>query len=294
MKILFIGTVLSSLRFLAKLIEMKANIVGVVTKKSSPFNTDFADLSLLCSQHQIPIKYSNNINDKDTIDWINSQAPDIIFCLGYSELLKTEILQIAPHGVVGFHPAKLPQNRGRHPIIWALALGLEKTASTFFFMDEGADSGGIISQVDIPILYGDNARSLYDKIIIAALSQLEKFVPLMAEGVFASFPQDNSRANYWRKRSKTDGKIDFRMSSRAIYNNVRALSEPYPGAHIVYRNKEIKIWKVEELEHKETNIEPGKILTVSAEGIEVKCYNGTVRLVDHDFSPLPQPGEYLS
>ena len=84
------------------------------------------------------------------------------------------------------------------------------------------------------------------------------------------------------------------MSSRAIYNSVRALSEPYPGAHIVYQNKEIKIWKVEELEHKETNIEPGKILTVSAAGIEVKCYNGAVRLLDHDFSPLPQAGEYLS
>ena len=90
-----------------------------------------------------------------------------------SRLLKEEILSIAPFGVVGFHATALPANRGRHPIIWALVLGLSETASTFFFMDEGADSGDILSQYKLSISENDNAESLYKKVIkVASVQQL--------------------------------------------------------------------------------------------------------------------------
>ena len=79
---------------------------------------------------------------------------------------------MAEYGVIGFHPAKLPANRGRHPIIWALALGLEKTASTFFRMDKNADSGPIVSQVDIKIRRNFSARCLYDEILKAVSLQV--------------------------------------------------------------------------------------------------------------------------
>ena len=83
------------------------------------------------------LRYVDDVNSKDNYNWIKSLNPDIIFCFGWSNLLKKDILTLAPMGVLGFHPSKLPQNRGRHPLIWALALGLKKSASTFFFMDEG-------------------------------------------------------------------------------------------------------------------------------------------------------------
>ena len=80
-------------------------------------------------------------------------------------------------GVLGFHPSELPKNRGRHPLIWALALGLKKSASTFFFMDEGIDSGEILSQKIFDILSNDDAQSLYDKMSNNALQQIEEFLP---------------------------------------------------------------------------------------------------------------------
>ena len=88
----------------------------------------------------------------------------MIFCFGWSSLLKERVLNIPPMGVIGYHPAKLPENRGRHPLIWAIALGLENSASTFFFMDKGADSGDILSQVDFNISYQDDAQSVYQKV----------------------------------------------------------------------------------------------------------------------------------
>lgn len=153
MRIIFIGTVEFSLRALEKLINIKADVVGVCTKKVSNFNSDFADLSKLCESNSVPYIYVDDINSKETRNWIQNLEPDIVFCFGWSSLIKKELLKVAPMGVIGYHPTALPQNRGRHPLIWAIVLGLEKSASTFFFMKEGADDGDILSQIEFDILY---------------------------------------------------------------------------------------------------------------------------------------------
>lgn len=141
MRILFIGCIKSSYILLETLYKQNYNIVGVVTKQQSSFNADYYDLSLFCIENKIDYKYTKDINDEDTIQYIKEKQADIIYCFGWSQLLKEKVLNIPKIGVVGFHPAKLPYNKGRHPIIWALALGLEETASTFFWMDIGADTG---------------------------------------------------------------------------------------------------------------------------------------------------------
>ncbi len=293
MRIIFIGTVKSSAVFLQKLINLNADIRGVVTKKEASYNADFVDLTPICRENNIPFIFTNNVNDNDTISWIQAKKPDIIFCFGFSALLKKPLLELAPMGVVGFHPAALPKNRGRHPIIWALALGLTETASTFFFMDEGADSGDILSQKPIAIDYSDDASTLYKKILKAGQQQIEEFLPLLENGTFPRIEQDDSKANYWRKRSKEDGRIDFRMCKSTIYNLVRALTKPYVGAHIIYQGKEIKIWKAQEIEFDGSNIEPGKILKIKGNTVTVKCADGAVALLEHEFETLPCEGEYI-
>ena len=136
MRILFIGCVESSYIELELLLRCQKDIVGVITKKKSTLNADFADLQILAQKYGLPCKYADNVNDENSIDFIKECNPDIIYCLGWSQIIKKEILDIPRLGIIGTHPAELPQNRGRHPIIWALALGLEKTASTFFKMNE--------------------------------------------------------------------------------------------------------------------------------------------------------------
>ena len=293
MRAVFIGTVEFSLRSLEKLIGLNVNLVGVITKESSSFNSDFVDLKSLCISNGIPCLYVDDINSLDSIKWIKDLNPDVIFCFGWSSLIKKEILNIAPMGVVGYHPAKLPMNRGRHPLIWALALGLEESASTFFFMDEGADTGDILSQVDFEISYQDDARSIYDKVSDMALCQIEDFIPRLKQGKYSKVKQDGLRSNSWRKRNEIDGLIDFRMSSRAIYNLTRALTKPYVGAHIKYRGKNISIWKVKEVDVVKENIEPGSVLNANNKSFIVKSYDGAVEVIGHDFKILPKVGEYL-
>lgn len=293
MKIVFIGTVEFSKKAFEKLLEMDSDIIGVCTKKDSKFNSDYSDLTPLCRDAGIPYKVIENINSKDSISWIRSLSPDIIFCFGWSSLIKRELLILPPMGILGYHPAKLPKNRGRHPLIWSLLLGLKKSASTFYFMNEDADSGDILSQSDFTISHTDDAQTLYTKVTQVALEQIEKFMPQLISNNYDTVQQNHLIANTWRKRSKIDGKIDFRMSSEAIYNLVRALTRPYVGAHIEYKKKNIIVWKVKMIENKQNNIESGKVVDSCQNSFLVKTSDGAVEILEHEFKELPRIGEYL-
>ncbi len=293
MRIVFIGTVDFSFFTLREIIKNNGDVVGIFTKNKSNFNSDFKDLTPVAEKNNIPIYYINSINSSYSFEKIKKLNPDIIFCFGWSELIKKKILDIPSKGVIGVHPAKLPYNRGRHPLIWALFLGLNKSALTFFNMNEEADTGDIISQQEFTIEYKDDANSLYDKIKELASIQINNFLPKLINNELIYKKQNKNLGNFWRKRGKIDGKIDWRMSSRAIYNLVRALTKPYVGAHCLYNDKEIKIWKVKELEYKNKNIEPGKIININDRKITVKAYDGAVKIIEHEFNELPQKGEYL-
>jgi len=294
MKILFIGCVESSYRLLSRLIFEKKNVVGVLTKEKSKFNSDFYDLSHICKEHGIPFYYVNNVNDEDSLTFVRKLTPDLCFCFGWSQLLKEELINIFPCGVVGFHPASLPSNRGRHPLIWALALGLEETASSFFMINAGADEGDLISQRKISIAYEDDARTLYDKVINIAVDQEIEIINAFETDNIVRIPQNRNHGNTWRKRCKRDGEIDWRMSSKGIYNLVRSITRPYLGAHFVLNEQEYKVWKVIELSIEGfANIEPGKVLSVNRDGtVDVKVFDGVIRLVEFD-SFVISTGDYI-
>lgn len=292
MRIIFIGSVYFSRVMLEKLIALNANVVGIITKEHSSFNSDFEDLSVIAHKYKIPSNYVQNINDISSIKWIKNLKPDVIFCFGWSNLIKKDILNLCPIGVIGFHPALLPYNRGRHPLIWAKVLGLNKSGTSFFFMDEGADTGDLLDQKDFEILFEDTASSIYQKMIKNALLQVESFLPKLENNSFQRVKQYNV-GNTWRKRNTIDGLIDFRMTSEAICNLVRGLAKPYAGAHCNYNGEEIKIWEVELEKFDLQNIEPGRIVELIGNNIKVKTYNGAILLKNHEFSKIPQVGSYI-
>jgi methionyl-tRNA formyltransferase len=292
MKILLIGAVDFSESVLKKLISMKSEIVGVCTLKNSIINSDHCDLSNLCKQKKIKWIFSEDINSSEVVKWIKMRKPDIIFCCGWSRLLKKNVLNIPRLGVIGYHPSKLPFNRGRHPLVWALALGLNKTASTFFIMKEDADSGDIISQKDITITKNDDASSLYSKMTKVAMTQINEFLPDLKIGSLKQKKQNNNFSNSWRKRSILDGLIDWRMTADSIYNLVRSLSRPYIGAHFISDGKEFKIWKVKIIKLKEPNIEPGKIIRINSE-LLVKCGDNAIKIIEIDPLFKFTEGDYL-
>lgn len=294
MRIVLIGCVKSSEVFLKKLIKMKIDIVGVITKSKSKFNADFVDLGIICRNEKIDYLYVNHINDSSSKEYIQSKEADLILCLGWSQLLDHEVLAMPKKGCIGFHPAELPNNKGRHPLIWALVLGLEKTASTFFWMEQKADTGKIISQESISITYSDDAATLYSKVMKVAVIQLEQILCRLEKGETLSIICKVEEGNVWRKRGKEDGLIDWRMSSRSIYNLVRALNKPYVGAHFIHKGEEYKVWKVRELvDINYSNIEAGKVISVSTPNhFIVKVGDNLIEILDCEMINI-NAGEYL-
>ena len=293
MRILFIGAVAFSAHALRELIAMQAEIVGVCTLKESTFNADHVDLASIAKDAGIPILYAQDLDNPEPLEWISERKPDVIFCFGWSRLIKAPLLGLPPMGVVGFHPAALPANRGRHPLIWALVLGLRETASTFFLMDEGADSGDLLSQAKVPIYESDDATNLYKRVTEVALAQLREFVPRLATGEIQRIPQDHRLVNVWRKRGTLDGRIDWRMAAESIHNLVRGLARPYVGAHFDYEKQPIKVWKTVIAADAPANLEPGKVLSADGDGIVVKAGIGAIRLLDYEPRLYLKTGDYL-
>lgn len=275
MKIGFIGCVQSSYKALKTLLCLKnegIEVVAVITKPKSAINSDFVDLTPLCKENGIPFHYENLGARQDSLAFLAQYQADVIYCFGWSYLLDKEMLELAPYGAIGYHPAPLPQARGRHPIIWALSLGLNKTASTFFLMDEGADSGPILDQRVVTIEPEDDARSLYDKLLVVACEQILNFSRSLAEGTAEFQPQDHSQATYWRKRTRKDGLIDWRMHADSVHNLVRALVPPYPGAEYIYNDEHTIITKTEIcIEQHAKIIEPGKVINIVDDKFLIKC-----------------------
>ncbi|WP_027361960.1 formyltransferase family protein [Halodesulfovibrio aestuarii] len=298
MRIGFIGCVESSLFFLKKLLPLRSEgieLTAVVTKEASSFNSDYADLVPLCMENNIPVHFEKSGGQRESFDFFKQYCVDVVYCFGWSFLLKEEMLSLGRFGAYGFHPAKLPMNRGRHPLIWALALGLTETASTFFKMDCGADSGPIISQESIRIQFEDDARSLYNKVLTKASCQLVDFTRRLADGSATLIEQDESKATYWRKRSVKDGQIDWRMSATDIYNLVRALSTPYPGAEFVYQDKKIVVFnsRISKRNFPQST-EPGRVIAVQKNDVLIKTAGtGAIWLLQLDTDVIFNKGDCL-
>lgn len=293
MRILFIGAVTFSAQVLRELIIMRANVVGVCTLRESEFNSDHEDLTPIAENAGIPVRHTPKVNSPENVAWVRGLKPDVIFCFGWSRLIQSQLLKLPPLGVIGFHPAALPANRGRHPLIWALVLGLKETASSFFFMDEGVDSGEILSQVTIPIDSTDDVGSLYQRVTDIAIGQLREFLPRLATGEIQRIPQEHQLTNVWRKRTVKDGVIDWRMTAEDIHNLVRGLTHPYVGAHFDCARQQIKVWQTSIERDVPMNIEAGKVLAVDDDTILIKAGTGAIRLLVYTPKIHLKVGDYL-
>ena len=274
MRILFIGSVIFSKKILTRLIKKKYNLCGIISKNKSNFNSDFLSLKPISKKYKIKYLAVQNINTKSTIDWIKKRKPDIILCCGWSQLISKKILDIPTKLSIGYHPSDLPFNRGRHPIIWTLALGLTKTYSSFFVMSERPDSGYLLEKKKVKIYKQDDSETLYKRLNHVASDQIVNLIERLKtiSDVHNYLQKKNKKnkknkiGNVWRKRNFKDGLIDWRMSADHILNLIKALSFPYPNAHMIYKKKIIKVQKAKILKNKNINIEPGKVLKINKKG----------------------------
>lgn len=191
----------------------------------------------------IPCTTTEEINTQVWRDTIASWQPEMIFSFYYRKMIRPEILDIPKIGSFNLHGSLLPAYRGRCPVNWVLVNGEERTGVTLHYMVEKPDAGDIVAQKIVAIDIEDTAKTLYGKLCAAAGQLLDEVLPGMKEGRIPRMPQDLSRGSYFGGRKPEDGRIDWKKPAFEIYNLIRSVTDPYPGAFAFTGNGEkIIIW----------------------------------------------------
>jgi len=284
MKIVFIGGVKFSYGILETILKkgFSIDVVFSYDKSKKFFYSDYSSLDEITKKYKIKHVEVININDIKNIELIKKIQPDLILVMGWSQLLKDEILKIPKIGVIGSHPTELPKYRGRAPIPWTILKDLKKSAETFFWIDKGTDSGDILDQEIFLIDNDEDARSLYAKITDLGKKMILRNLKLIEQGTIIRKKQDLTKfVEYWNKRTVEDGKINWTCLSNDIYKLVRATTKPYPGAFTFFRNGKVKIWKA--LLTTQVSSEPGKIIQINNLGVFVGTGDNAIILQDISF-----------
>ncbi len=186
-------------------------------------------------------------NAKAHFTEIKKTNPDLIIVAGWSELLSKELIELPQNGTIGFHPSRLPNDRGRSVIAWQIEEGYQETALTMFYYNTIPDGGDIIAQEKVTIEDNDYLEDVLNKMDKATFNLMYAYFPLIRKGVAPRKKQDINEGNFRRLRTEKDSLIDWNNNAQSIYNKIRAISKPYPGAIGVIEKKRYKIWKAEKI-----------------------------------------------
>jgi methionyl-tRNA formyltransferase len=171
-----------------------------------------------------------NINDEQTIQLLSEMNLDLLLVIGWSQILSSAALATARIGAIGAHASLLPHNRGSAPINWAIIRGETTTGNTLIWLANNVDEGQIIDQIEFPISPYDTCDTLYQKVAESNHTMIQRVLPKLLSGERPGVPQPPSDKPLLARRRPADGLLDWHQSAVNVYNFIRALTRPYPGA----------------------------------------------------------------
>ena len=177
----------------------------------------------------LPVFQPERLRDGVLAERLRAFAPDVAVVAAYGRILPKELLDLPRRGCVNVHASLLPKYRGAAPIQWAIASGDAETGVTLMRMDEGLDTGDVISTMRLPIAPDDTCATLHEKLARLGGEIVRRDLVAYVEGRIEPVPQDEAQATLAPILSKEEGRIDFRMPARRIVDRMRAFT-PWPGA----------------------------------------------------------------
>ena len=295
MNVIFFGNHTVGVSVLKVLLK-EVNVEGVVSHPSDP--EDFIKYESVYD-----FSLSNNLNairgkgsDKKIVNFVTTKSPDLIWVTDYRYLLPKKIFTVPKYGSINMHPSLLPKYRGRASLNWAIINGEKKIGLTAHFIDEHTDNGDIILQKKVNINENEDINDALNKLYPLYRDLTKKVIFLLKKGNVKRIPQDGSKATYFPSRKPEDGLINWSDSAKNIFNLVRALSKPYPGAFSYYNKVKVLIWKSEVLQDlKSDKFTIGSIVKYQKKNMFiVKCGKDLLKItewsVNQDSSFEPRSG----
>jgi methionyl-tRNA formyltransferase len=280
MRILVIAARVVGHRCLEAMLESGANVSGLLYLADDKAEVTVAHKGFddLIACHNLTAQSFTSLKRNDTaMEFARAAQPHLGIVVGVSELIGEDLLTLPPLGFIGMHPTMLPQGRGRAPIPWALIHDLKETGVTLFYAEPGADTGDILAQASVPALDSDTASVLGARTDDMACRLFVESLPKLAAGTAPRLKQDESRATNWPRRRPEDGIIDWSRDSRALYNWVRALTHPYPGAFTHCEGRMLFIWSAAQSDRAARG-RPGEVFAIEGDSVLVATGRGALAL----------------
>lgn len=247
--------------------------------EKSARHSDFVDLRPLARESRVEVIEAAQVNAPGVVAGLASRGLTHLFVIGWSQIVGKEILALPSGGAIGFHPAPLPELRGRAVIPWTILLGRRTTGSSLFWMDEGMDSGDLAAQAPFDVAEDETAATLIAKHERALDGMLSRLIPRLASGTAGRTPQDHALASYCAKRTAGDGLIDWSRSAREVWTLIRAIGDPYPGAFTDSGGRHLVVWASDLVESAPYFGLPGQVQQLDPDGSAlVACGAGFIRV----------------
>ena len=285
MRLIFAGTPDFSVAPLQTLIERKHDIVAVYTQPDRPAGRGKTltppPVKQVALDNNIEVFQPLTLKTEEQENQIRQLNPDAMIVVAYGMLLPQAILDIPRYGCINIHASLLPRWRGAAPIQRAIEAGDEKTGVSIMQMEAGLDTGPVFSTVQTDISSNDTSQSLHDRLsqlgadaICDTLEQIEK-------KTISAIPQDDTKTNYAKKITKQEAQIDWSLSAQQIDNKIRAFI-PWPICQTSHNGHRLRIIsaKVSENNTSYNKQQPGSIINIDAQGIEVVCGENTLLLTE--------------
>jgi methionyl-tRNA formyltransferase len=270
-------------RCLQRVLESRAaRLASVLSYCVEPPQEGFLEKILeLARSRDVPAHDAASIGQEQFRATLAGQDLDYIIAVKWRTMIPQSIVETARGGLIVFHASMLPKYRGFAPVNWPLINDERETGVTMFYAAEEMDAGDIIEQRPRAITDEDDAGTLDAWLNETVEMMLEENLPKLAAGTAPRVAQDHTQATYAIWRAPEDGRIDWSQPTRTVFNLIRGLTSPYPGAFSMLEGRKLFIWsaEIEREPRRYVGRISGKVeRIISGEGVNILTGDGTLRI----------------
>ena len=285
MKVVFMGTPDFAVGALEEIIKAGHEVTAVVTQPDKPKGRgkemQISAVKACALAHNIPVFQPQKIKAPEAVETLRTFEADIFVVAAFGQILSKEILDMPKYGCVNIHASLLPKYRGAAPIQWAVIDGEKETGVTIQQMNEGVDTGDIISQEVVVLDPKETGASLFDKLAVCGANLIVKTLDAIEKGTITPKKQDESKSTHAKMLSKEMGKLDFSQDAVVLERKIRGLNS-WPSAYTYFKGKTLKIWDADVVDVPESNEEIkkvcGSVCDVTKDSFCITTGNGILRV----------------
>lgn len=278
-KIIFAGTPDFAVASLKALVEAGHTPCAVLTQPDRPAGRGkklaASPVKRFAVEQDIPVLQPLSLRDADVVAELKALQPDVMIVAAYGLILPQAVLDIPRVGCLNVHASLLPRWRGAAPIQAVILAGDQRSGVCLMAMEAGLDTGAVFACDEFDIGEQETAGELHDRLANAGGALLVRHLEAIVDGSLTATPQQDELATYAPKIRSADAELDWRQPADELERKVRAYN-PVPGAWFMLGEERVKCWQARCAEGGQAP--PGSVLAAGADGIDVACGDGVLRL----------------